>query len=70
MANNFFLFSSVNKKNVALAVVVCGNRFRETLVLIKSAIIFSKKCNLKVIIIAEPELILTFEETVCYVVLC
>ncbi|CAH1395697.1 unnamed protein product [Nezara viridula] len=53
----------IKKKDVALSVVVCGDRVRETLVLIKSAIVFSRKCNLKVIIVAEPELIESFEET-------
>lgn len=57
------LSSKPKKITVALSVVVCGDRIQETLVMIKSAIVFSRKCNLHVIIITETGLIENFEET-------
>lgn len=59
-----FCNCSFPKTDVTLSVVVCGDRIQETLVMIKSAIIFSKRCNLRVIVITETDLLQHFEEKV------
>ncbi|BES89854.1 Glycosyl transferase family 8 [Nesidiocoris tenuis] len=58
------LTSSVkrNKQDVVLSVVVCGDRVQETLVMIKSAVIFSQDSTLRIVVVAEPTIIPDFEE--------
>lgn len=52
---------SFKKNDIVVAVVACGDRLRETLTLIKSALMFSKE-KLNFVIIAEDALIESFEE--------
>ena len=49
---------------IVLAVVVCGDRFSETLVMLKSAILFAPPSRLKILVVTEPSLMLDFEEKV------
>lgn len=49
---------------MVLAVVACGDRLQETLVMIKSAILFGSNVNLSVIVIADIALLKGFEEKV------
>ncbi|XP_054289330.1 glucoside xylosyltransferase 1-like isoform X1 [Macrosteles quadrilineatus] len=51
-----------NKLEVVLAAVACGDRLHETLVMIKSAILFSNNVSLRVLIFADTPLIKGFEE--------
>lgn len=53
-----------NKQDVVLSVVVCGDRVQETLVMIKSAVIFSQDSTLRIVVVAEPTIIPDFEEKV------
>jgi UDP-xylose:glucoside alpha-1,3-xylosyltransferase len=46
-----------------LAVVACGDRLSETLVMIKSAILFTQK-PLNIIVLADDPLIASFKEKV------
>jgi len=56
--------SKLNRvQEVVVAVVVCGDRLQETLVMLKSAAFFSKRVPLRIIVITEKELIPNFEET-------
>jgi UDP-xylose:glucoside alpha-1,3-xylosyltransferase len=48
-----------------LAVVACGDRLSETLVMIKSAILFTKK-PLNFIVLADDALIASFKEKVTF----
>lgn len=52
-----FFFSN----NVVVAVVACGDRFQETMNMLKSAIMFSK-VHLKFIVVTEDKLIKSFNE--------
>lgn len=54
--NMFFL-----RNDMVVAVVACGNRVQETLVMLKSAIMFSK-VKLNFIIVTEDDLIENFKE--------
>lgn len=58
------ILCSRTKYDVVLAVVACGDRLHETLVMIKSAILFSSNVNLSVIVIADIALLKGFEEKV------
>ncbi|KAK0094756.1 hypothetical protein PV326_010080 [Microctonus aethiopoides] len=53
--------SKINAQEVAICVVVCGDRLDESLTMLKSALVFSKR-PLKFIIITEENLIIAFEE--------
>uniref|UniRef100_A0A1B6CX52 UDP-D-xylose:beta-D-glucoside alpha-1,3-D-xylosyltransferase n=2 Tax=Clastoptera arizonana TaxID=38151 RepID=A0A1B6CX52_9HEMI len=50
------------KIKIVLAVVACGDRLHETLMMIKSAILFGIKNDLKIVVIADHELIQSFKE--------
>ncbi|XP_014261256.1 glucoside xylosyltransferase 1 isoform X2 [Cimex lectularius] len=54
--------SSKHEKSVVLTVVVCGDRVQETLVMLKSAIIFSQDSLKKIIVITETGLFSRFHE--------
>jgi hypothetical protein len=56
--SSYFIYSQI-----VLAVVACGDRLSETLVMIKSAIIFTQQ-PLNVIILADDPLIASFKEKV------
>lgn len=57
----YFLYSD----EIILAVVACGiDRLQETLVMIKSAIFFCLKVELRVVVVADTDLIKGFEEKV------
>uniref|UniRef100_A0A1B6HKJ2 UDP-D-xylose:beta-D-glucoside alpha-1,3-D-xylosyltransferase n=1 Tax=Homalodisca liturata TaxID=320908 RepID=A0A1B6HKJ2_9HEMI len=60
--SNDFKGNLRDKISVALAVVACGDRLHETLVMIKSAILFSNNVKLQVIVIADIPLIKGFDE--------
>lgn len=55
------LTNRTNKNDVYVAVVSCGDRLRETLTMIKSAIVLTK-ANLNIIIVTENDLIQSFNE--------
>lgn len=44
--------------------MACGDRLQETLVMIKSAILFGSKTDLRIAVIADDDLIQSFEEKV------
>lgn len=50
-------------RNIVLAVVACGDRLKETLNMLKSAIMFTKS-DVKFVIICEDKLMLDFKEKV------
>uniref|UniRef100_A0A0A9XB39 UDP-D-xylose:beta-D-glucoside alpha-1,3-D-xylosyltransferase n=1 Tax=Lygus hesperus TaxID=30085 RepID=A0A0A9XB39_LYGHE len=50
------------KRDIVLSVVVCGDRVSETLVMIKSAVVFSQDSSLRIVVIADPQIIPNFEE--------
>lgn len=52
-----------NRNELVVAVVACGDRLRESLTLIKSALMFSKE-KINFIIIAEDSLMESFKEKV------
>lgn len=56
----------MSRKNeeVVIAVVICGNRTAEALVMIKSAIVFRGKSDLKIVVVAEKKIQQGFDETV------
>jgi hypothetical protein len=56
--SSYFIYSQI-----VLAVVACGDRLSETLVMIKSAIIFTQQ-PLNIIILADDPLIASFKEKV------
>lgn len=58
VSGSYFIYSQI-----VLAVVACGDRLSETLVMIKSAIIFTQQ-PLKFIILADDPLIASFKEKV------
>lgn len=49
---------------VVVAVVVCGNRTAEALVMIKSAIVFRGDSDLRIVVVAEKNIQQGFDETV------
>jgi len=49
---------------VVIAVVICGNRTSEALVMIKSAIVFRGNSDLRIVVIAEKNIQQEFDETV------
>ncbi|XP_046396531.1 glucoside xylosyltransferase 1 [Ischnura elegans] len=62
--NNLHLYTSPKLKQlkeIVLAVVACGDRLDETLVMLKSALIFSQ-VHLRIIVIADDNLIPSFRE--------
>ncbi|XP_071442741.1 glucoside xylosyltransferase 1-like [Hetaerina americana] len=62
--NNLHLYTSPKikqLKEIAVAVVACGDRLDETLVMLKSALIFSQ-VHLRIIVIADDNLIPSFRE--------
>lgn len=52
-----------NRNDMVVAVVACGDRLRESLTLIKSALMFSKE-RINFIVIAEDSLMESFKEKV------
>lgn len=56
----------VSRKNeeVVVAVVVCGTRTSEALVMIKSAIVFRGSSSLRIVVVAEKNIQQEFDETV------
>lgn len=56
----------MRRKNeeVVIAVVVCGNRMFEALVMIKSAIVFRGDSDLRIVVIAEKNIQQVFDEVV------
>ncbi|KAG8233143.1 hypothetical protein J437_LFUL010373 [Ladona fulva] len=64
MDNNLHMYTSPKLKRleeIVLAVVACGDRVAETLVMLKSALIFSQ-VHLRFIVIADDDLIPSFKE--------
>lgn len=59
----WFLVFRKNEE-VVIAVVICGNRTSEALVMIKSAIVFRGKSDLKIVVVAEKKIQQEFDETV------
>lgn len=51
-------------EDVVIAVVVCGNRTSEALVMIKSAIVFRGHSDLRIVVVAEKHIQQGFDETV------
>lgn len=52
---------------MVIAVVICGNRTTEALVMIKSAIIFRGNSDLRIVVVAEKHIQQEFDETVSIV---
>lgn len=53
-------------EEVVVAVVVCKNRTSEALVMIKSAIVFRGRSDLRIVVVAEKNIQQEFDETVRY----
>lgn len=51
-------------EEVVIAVVICGNRTTEALVMIKSAIVFRGNSDLRIVVIAEKNIQQGFDEIV------
>lgn len=51
---------------MVVAVVVCKNRTSEALVMIKSAIVFRGRSDLRIVVVAEKNIQQEFDETVRY----
>lgn len=51
-------------EEVIIAVVICGNRTSEALVMIKSAIVFQGNSDLRIVVVAEKKVQQEFDETV------
>ncbi|KAF5303466.1 hypothetical protein FQA39_LY09929 [Lamprigera yunnana] len=60
-SNTEYTLGSINRNDVYVAVVACGDRLHETLTMIKSAIMLTK-ANLNIIIVTEKDLIQNFNE--------
>lgn len=60
---NIFTMCRKNEE-VVIAVVICGNRTSEALVMIKSAIVFRGNSDLRIVVIAEKNIQQEFDETV------
>lgn len=58
------LTPEMTRSEIVVALVVCGDRLQETLNLVKSALIFQLKNPLRIIILAEDNLIQSLEEKV------
>ncbi|KAI5749826.1 hypothetical protein M8J76_010490 [Diaphorina citri] len=56
------LTPEMTRSEIVVALVVCGDRLQETLNLVKSALIFQLKNPLRIIILAEDNLIQSLEE--------
>lgn len=54
-------------EEMVIAVVICGNRTTEALVMIKSAIIFRGNSDLRIVVVAEKHIQQEFDETVSIV---
>lgn len=52
---------------MVIAVVICGNRTSEALVMIKSAIVFRGKSDLRIVVVTEKNIQQEFDETVSIV---
>lgn len=56
-------------EEVIIAVVICGNRTAESLVMIKSAIVFRGNSDLRIVVVAEKKIQQEFDETVSILLL-
>lgn len=65
MENNPVILSLRNSKHVVVAVVICGQRADEALVMIKSAIVFQRESQLTFVILAEFQIQENLHSRVC-----
>lgn len=63
-ASNELIYYLICRSPINIVVVSCGDRFQETLTMLKSAIMMSN-AQIKFVIITEDDLIENFNEKVC-----
>lgn len=68
---SYYINTVMCRKNeeVIIAVVICGDRTSEALVMIKSAIVFRGNSDLRIVVVSEKKIQQEFDQTVSIVVI-